>query len=133
MPHIVKTIHCLKCAADTSQSLVPSASGCSWQCEACSNQIHAYSHAEMANVVTTKVFGIPTSPKPCGIPESLKVYMEHHGPDAEEKEVDTNVVKEHVSITGSLPKVGKPLFVKPRGLDHPVLAVPFGKVTRIEQ
>lgn len=77
------------------------------------------------------VFKIPEKPKPCVIPKDFKVFMEHFGPDAEEKEVDAASVKMHVSITGSLPMVGKPMFTKPAGTTHPGLAVPFGKVTRV--
>lgn len=80
-----------------------------------------------------RVFKIPENPKSCEVPQGFRVYMEHFGPDAEEKEVDRRSVVEHANITGSLPVVGKPLFVRPPGATHPGLAVPFGKVTRIEQ
>jgi hypothetical protein len=87
----------------------------------------------MMELVMRKVFNIPETPKHCEVPEGFKAYMEHFGPDADEKEVSEMNLKEHVSITGELPVVGKPLFVRPPDATHPGLAIPYGKVTRVEQ
>lgn len=130
-PSIYKTIPCLRCAADTTQQLVPYPKGSAWQCQVCQTQLHAFTHEQMMQVVMHKVFGIPEEPKKCDIPEGMLVYMEHFGPDAKEKEVAEHVVKEHVAITGTLPVEGKPLFVRPPGATDVRLAVPFGKVTRV--
>jgi len=133
LPKIMKSLPCLKCAANTDHKLVPSKGGCSWQCQACKHTIHAFTHVQMMEVVMREVFKIPEEPKHCDVPEGFKVFMEHFGPDADEKEVDSAAVKVHASITGKLPEVGKPMFTRPQGATHPGLAVPFGKVTRVEQ
>jgi len=87
----------------------------------------------MMEVVMRNVFKIPEDPKTCEVPATFRVYMEHFGPEADEKEMDMRAVKEHASITGTLPTVGKPMFTRPKGATHPGLAIPFGLVTRVEQ
>lgn len=133
LPKIMKTLPCLKCAANTDQQLVPSNTGCSWQCQVCKHATHAFTHVQMMELVMRDVFKIPDKPKACAVPQGFKVYMEHFGPDADEKEVGGVAVKLHASITGKLPIVGKPMFTRPEGATHPGLAVPFGMVTRVEQ
>lgn len=80
----------------------------------------------MINTVTRRVFGLPELPEPPEIPKGFKVFLEHHGPDAEEKEASPRDVEKHVALTGALPVLGKPLYAAPAGM-----AVPYGKVTRI--
>jgi hypothetical protein len=87
----------------------------------------------MMELVMRNVFKIPENPKACDVPESFKVFMEHFGPEADEKEVARAAVEMHATITGQLPVVGKPMFHRPQGATHPGLAVPFGMVTRVEQ
>jgi hypothetical protein len=87
----------------------------------------------MMEVVMRKVFGVPKKPAQVDIPKTLKVYLEHHGPDNKEKEASKRSVEQHVQITGALPVVGKPLFAMPAGASHPELAIPYGKVVRITQ
>ena len=133
LPKIMKTLPCLKCAANTDQQLIPSKTGSSWQCQACKNLIHAFTPVQMMEVVMRNVFKLPEKPKACEVPQGFRVFMEHFGPDADEKEVDAAAVKLHASITGQLPVVGKPMFTRPKEATHPGLAVPFGMVTRVEK
>lgn len=132
LPTIEKRIPCLKCGTDTIQRLTPSKGGCSWQCTNCQNSTHAFTFEQMTKVVANRVFGLPTVQVNRDVPKTLRVFLEHQGPEAEEKEVDRKCVEEHVAITGKLPEVGKPLFTKPPGAAHPMLAIPYGLVVRVE-
>jgi len=95
--------------------------------------MHAFDHVQMMELVMRDVFKIPENPQACDVPAGFKVFMEHFGQDAKEKEVAREAVELHASITGQLPIVGKPMFTRPQGATHPGLAVPYGKVTRVEQ
>jgi hypothetical protein len=83
----------------------------------------------MREIVARGVFNLPTNPSPVDVPENLRVYLETQLPnvDVAEKEVSRQAVLDHVSVTGALPVVGKPLFTK-----HAFGAVPYGKVARVE-
>lgn len=134
VPTPAKKIPCLKCGCSTLHQLRQYDKGCQWHCPSCGNSIHAFSFAEMVNTVTTKVFGLnPSPPNDVAVPQNLKVYLEHQGPDAEEKEASQKSVEQHIRLTGDLPKVGKPLYVAPKGCEIPAAAVPFGKVVRLER
>lgn len=78
----------------------------------------------------SKVFGIPPSAPPIAIPKGFKAFIEH--PEHDEAEVAEHSIKEHVRITGTLPKVGKSLYATPADLQHKSAAIPYGKVIRIE-
>jgi hypothetical protein len=128
LPVIEKTLPCLRCAANTTHKLSPSDKGCAWVCVSCQNSIHAFTFDQMVNVVTQKVFGLSRDATPVNIPQGLRVFLEYSGEGATEKEASRLSVEAHVKATGRLPMVGKPLFASP----IPGMAVPYGKVVRVE-
>ena len=135
LPVIKKTLPCLKCAANTDHQLKPYNKGCMWLCLSCKNYIHAYSHEEMMKTVIRGLFQVPSNPKPVEVPETFKVFIKSALDVSGEKEITREFILQHVSITGALPEVGKPLFAAPKGAsDAPsFMAVPYGQVTRIER
>ena len=132
LPLVEKTIPCLKCGANTTHLLTPYPKGASWNCQACDQYVHAFSHGEMINTVMQQVYGLQHTPPTIDIPADLRVFLKHHGEDATEKEVSKQSVQEHVRLTGELPKVRKPLFAASFGVAHPGAAVPYGEVIRVE-
>lgn len=129
-PEVKKTRKCIKCGDQTDHKLRPSPRGADWHCVICDTALLAYTHAEMMEIVMSKVFGIPSNPKPVPIPDGFKVFIEH--PEHDEAEVTQHSVEEHVRLTGTLPKVGKSLYAAPANVKHPGAALPYGKVIRIE-
>lgn len=130
LPTVIKRVHCTKCAAVTGHKLKPCAQGASFCCETCGHSSKQYSHAEMASIVMRQLFKLPPNPQPVDIPEGMRVFLEHHGPSADEMEASQKSVKNHVAVTGQLPVVGKPLYAPIDASKK--LALPYGKVVRIE-
>ena len=131
MQDINKTLPCLRCGDKTTHKLVPSKKGASWQCSSCNTEVLGYTHEDMRKIVQEKFFNLKNNPVKIDVPEGLKVFLKHHGEGPDEMEAAQHSVNTHVEITGELPKVGKPMFAKPQGA-HPMMAIPFGEVVRIE-
>ena len=127
-----KELPCLKCGTTTDNTLVADKGGAAWECNSCKNKIFAYTFDDMVTVVATKCFNLPEQSKAVEIPPDFRAYLEHHGGSAKEMEVSDKSLREHAEVTGKLPEVGKPMFARPNGASHPMMALPYGKVIRIE-
>ena len=127
---------CPACRAEmVLHTLKPTVRGCAWVCDACNNAAHAYTRQEMMEQVMRKFFHIPVRPEPCEIPAGFRVFIEHkgEGTDSPEEELAARFVEEHVQVTGRLPSVGKPVFIRPPGVDYREMALPMHKVVRIDE
>jgi ribosomal protein L37AE/L43A len=125
---VQRTAQCIKCGDNTSQHLIKVEEGVSWQCKECENTEHAYSYNEMVELVSKHLFNLPAKNQNQFEDPDYRVFIKHHGPEAEEKEVSIATLKQHLKLTGTKPEVGKPLFG--RSSNAPV---PFGEVVRIEK
>lgn len=123
---------CIQCGCTTPQQLIATAKGCSWKCLSCNYELPAYTFTQMQEIVQKKLGNRKDVPK-VEVPEGYRVFMQHHGPGADEKEISLVDIKKHVELCGELPKVGKPLLAPSQGLLGSFFAVPYGEVTRIEE
>jgi len=126
MLKVTKQVECPTCNTRTAQDLKPCAVGAEFVCTVCNNTSHTYTMEHMVNVVRDNVFNITDTPSTRQVPDNLRVYIEHQ--EGGESEVPHEVIKRHVTATGSLPCVGKTMFGLVNGVP-----VPYGKVVRVSE
>jgi hypothetical protein len=126
---VTNILLCIPCGKTTTQTLVPTEHGASWHCHVCENTRLGFSKEDMLKIVANRIFGVPQEPAAIEVPKNLKVYLKHNGDSADEMEAHPNAVEAHISVTGELPKVGNPMFAKGA---HPMVAIPYGEVVRVE-
>jgi len=123
----ISTKRCLKCGDNTDHKLIRTDKGAGWKCDSCGNTQEGFTFGEVYYEILKTVFEVPENPEPIELPENIRVFLKHQGPDSEESEVDRAAIEIHAQIMGALPEVNKPLFTKVE--DTPM---PFGNVVRVE-
>ena len=130
-----QTLSCLHCAAHTPHLLRRESTGSvNAYCANCNQCTKTYTPEEITQVVTdslNKLFGQMGKTTGDSVPP-VRVFLECHGDVATEKEADAESILAHMSITGAIPEVGKPMYAKGPSTQGVALPLPYGNVLRVE-